>query len=44
MITPDRTHIDTDEHPFDLEELIHVEETCVPLFISFKTSTLTFSY
>jgi len=27
MITPDRTHINPDEQAFDLEELIHVEET-----------------
>jgi len=27
MLTPDRTHIDADEQAFDLEELVHVEET-----------------
>ncbi|KAH8980458.1 DUF1715-domain-containing protein [Lactarius hatsudake] len=27
MTTPDRTHIDADEQAFDLEELVHVEET-----------------
>ena len=29
MDVPDRTHIIDNEQAFDLEELIHVEETCV---------------
>ena len=40
MITSDQTHIDPNEQTFDLEDLVHVEETCVFLFsISFKTLT-----
>ena len=29
MITSDQTHIDANEQAFDLEELVHVEETSV---------------
>ena len=39
MNTSDQTRIDANEQAFDLEELVHVEETCVFLFISFKAAT-----
>ena len=39
MNTPDQTRIDANEQAFDLEELIHVEETCVSLFISCKAAS-----